>query len=328
MNRVHQQSGHPLFVYEVTPRCNNNCLYCYNVWKEPKGYPSGELSLNQIKVLFDKLLKEVTPESVMLTGGEPLLHKDIFEIVSFLKSRNINLGLATNGALLDKENTDKLITCGISYFEISLPSLKENVYQRLCQAGSVKKIREAILNVKRNKARLTVSFVITKLNLPDLEEVIDLSFAFSADFVALNRFVPGGRGLEHVRDLIVPQDGLRNALDIANKRSAGLDFPVNIAVPVESCVIGHKTYPYLHFGTCTCAKKKWVIDPLGNLRTCEQNPEILGSLFSNSYLSLSESASARQFCNNMSVDCKKCADSPYCGGGCKMLASNYSHAVL
>ena len=168
--------------------------------------------------------------------------------------------------------------------------------------------------------KVTVSAVITKLNAGGIGEVIDLAAAFSADSVSLNRFVPGGEGIRHVAELMPTGAELEQALAAADARSAGLGIPVAVTIPVESCIIGHGRFPHLHFGKCCCGREKWVIDPLGNLRTCEQNPEILGSLFERSFSELAGSLQATGFRNDdLKRDCGECPVYESCGGGCRFL---------
>ncbi len=313
------------FIYEITPRCNSNCLYCYNVWKEDKDYPQGELAFTQIKELFEKVLTEISPLGITLTGGEPLLHPDIFEVARYFQERNIKLGLATNGILLTDEVTKRLIENGVDYFEISLPGIAEKAYGSLCQSASVKEARKAILNIKKHRAQLNISFVITKLNLAEIEDVIDLSFAFSANSIALNRFVPGGEGLRNTNELEITAEELEGALFIADQKSKEYNLPINVTIPIEDCVIAHQRYLNLNFGSCICGKIKWVIDPLGNLRTCEQNSQILGSLFEKSFSELANLEEVSIFNHaNFRAECGNCQQYSNCGGGCRFLRKGFT----
>ncbi|MFA5393662.1 MAG: radical SAM protein [Candidatus Ratteibacteria bacterium] len=308
------------FIYEVTSRCNNNCRYCYNVWKEKSGYPRKELTLSEIRELFDRVLKEVSPDSVTFAGGEPLLHRDIVEIASFFNQRKIKLGIATNGILLDEEKVSALVSNGVGYFEISLPSIKQEAYSYLSRNDQLQKVRNAILLVKKYRAKLNVSVVITKQNLLEVADVIDLCFAFSADSVSLNRFVPGGEGLNNLPGLTLTEEELGKALFASDRKAREYNFPINVTVPVESCLIDQEQYPNLNFGTCVCGRNKWVIDSSGNLRTCEQNPEILGSLFEDSFLKLTELEKVKYFqANNLKKNCPDCKKFSNCGGGCRIL---------
>lgn len=313
------------FIYEITPRCNSNCLYCYNVWKEKEGYPDGELTLLESKKLFGKVLDEVTPEGITFTGGEPLLYPYIVEIASFLNQKKLKLGIATNGILLDEEMVKALVNNGVNYFEISLVSVNQGSYAYLSQNDCIQKARNAILLVKKYGAKLNVTIVITKQNLSEVEGVLDLCFAFSSDTISLNRFVPGGEGLKNLSKLQVTNEDLEGVLFIADKKAKEYNFPTNVTVPVESCLIDHQKYPNLNFGTYVCGRNKRVIDSLGNLRTCEQNPEILGSLFKNSFSELTQLENIKFFQNNnFKKDCPDCEKFINCGGGCRILLNNYN----
>ncbi len=298
----------PFFIYEITPRCNRDCVYCYNVWKESPDYPTNELSVPQIKALFDKVLSDVRPSGVTLTGGEPLLHEGIFEVASYLDSKGVRLGIATNGSLLDDAAVRSLIGRGVKYFEVSLP--------RADEPGA----RKAVLSVKKHKAVLNVSVVVTGQNKTEIADIIDLAFAFSADSVSLNRFVPGGRGLSNIPACMISDKELAGVLYVADKKAGELGLQVNVTVPVEDCLINHGDYRHLNFGTCTCGEWKWVIDPSGNLRTCEQNPEILGNLFEKRFRELAASGKVSAFRDRgLNRGCDDCARRDECGGGCRIL---------
>jgi radical SAM protein with 4Fe4S-binding SPASM domain len=309
----------PHLVVELTPRCNNDCTYCYNVWKQGP-YPEGELSGPRFIHLLDKLIEETEPAGITLSGGEPLLHPDVLDIAAFLSSRHVRTGIATNGTLLDEATARKLHDAGVGYFEISLVSTEEGPHGRLTRDDRLAEVRKAILNVKKLGARLTVSFVATRQNIADVEDVIQLAFAFSADAVAINRFVPGGAGLEHRSSLELTDEDLRTVLSLADGKSRDLGIPVNVTIPVEPCLFDHSLTPHLDFGTCACGSFKWVVDPLGNLRTCEQNPEILGSLLDSTFAALSSLESAEAFRrDHLRPECPSCDMLASCGGGCRFL---------
>lgn len=298
----------PFFIYEITPRCNNDCVYCYNVWKDEPDYPAGELNERESKIFFEKVLSEVEPSGITIAGGEPLLHEGLLGIVSFLSGKNVRLGIATNGSLLDDEAARSLIGRGVKYFEVSLPRANEE------------NARKAILTVKKHKALLNVSMVVTGQNRSEVADIIDLAFAFSADSVSLNRFVPGGRGLSNISACTISNKELAEVLSVADKKAGELGIPVNITIPIEDCMISHGDYRHLNFGTCVCGAGKWVIDPKGNLRTCEQNPGILGNLFEKKFSELARSEVVSVFRGRgLRKDCCSCAKKDNCGGGCRIL---------
>ncbi len=309
----------PLFVFEITPQCNLACTYCYNVWKTDSEHYPRELSLDEIENLADSI-QAAHPISVTLTGGEPILRDDLHEIVSILRKRGILVGIATNGMLLDRDTAHSLKEAGASWFEVSVTSVSGERYTDLTGTDGFDDVKRAMLAVKSAGARLTISHIITSLNYGDAGQVVDLAYAFSADATALNRFVPGGTGLEN-RHLLPTLEQLDSALKSAGERSLmSPGMTVYAAIPVEDCLLHHSDYPGVSFGSCICGAGKWAISPSGDLRVCEQSSHIIGSLLERSFEELSRSEFVEEFrCSNRSSDCESCSSMTVCGGGCRFL---------
>ncbi len=305
-------------MFEVTPRCNLECRFCYNVWKS-RGYSSPtELSIPEIALLADSI-EAVHPVSVALTGGEPLLREDLSEIAKLFRSRGIKVGVVSNGILLDTESAEKLTDAGVSWFDISIPSISEGGYSRVTGFDGFAKVKRAMLAVKKAGARLIVSHIMTALNEGEAGQVIELAFAFSADAVALNRFVPGGEGQRNP-DLLPTLQQLDNTLRIASDVSDSLNIKVYASIPVEDCLLRHDRYPGIKFGSCVCGDRKWAVDPSGNLRICEQSPEILGNLLEFSFENLIENDSVAEFRRRSRfTNCRECSAYDKCGGGCRFI---------
>ncbi len=313
----------PYLIYEITHQCNCKCMYCYNVWQDDTAYPKKELSFLEIQKLFDNLLSEISPEKIVLTGGEPLLHPDIIEIVCYLKNKNIKVGIASNGTLLTEDKIKRLIDSGISFFGVSLDTLDPKKYELITGVDLLQHAKKAIMLIKKNKINLSISFMMMKININDLEEIIDLCFAFSVDYISLNRFIPGETGKKNQKKLQMDQPELLKLLSTADKKANTYKIPINVTIPLENCIINHKNYPNLNFGSCTCGKTKWLIDPSGNLRTCEKKATILGNLLKEKFLKLSKSIPAQKFqLDNLKSECTKCYYYNNCGGGCRFLREN------
>lgn len=310
------QSIDPLIVFEVTPRCNLSCCYCYNVWKSGNGFESTELSISEIAHLVD-FMEAAHPLSVTLTGGEPLVREDLAEIAELFKKKGISVGVATNGILLDRESAHELADAGVRWFEVSIPSITRDGYLNLTGIDGLEQVKQAMLAAKSTGARLSVSHIMTALNEGEAGKVIELAFAFSADSVALNRFVPIGEVSRN--SVLLPSiQQLDNTLRIASDTSASLDITVYASIPVEGCILKHERYPGIKFGSCVCGKEKWAVDPSGNLRICEQSPQILGSCLEYPFEELVQKPEVRQFRESNRFNyCRECPVYDKCGGGCR-----------
>ncbi|MCP4651512.1 MAG: radical SAM protein [PVC group bacterium] len=308
----------PYFLYEVIYDCNHNCGYCYNVWKHSDDYPRNTLVLTQIESLIDNLLQNTKPEAITLIGGEPLLHPNILDIIQLLSKKNIKTNLITNGALLDNQTINDLNDRGLRRLEISLNTADPQKHSKLSGHDDLDKIEMAILDTKRAKMQITVACIISKANLNDIPELIDLCADFGVNHMVFNRFIPGSN---NDKRLIPSENELKEFLKVCSKKHSRYpQMSINITIPIEPCLVSHKEHPGLTFADCQCGKTKWIIDPAGNLRTCEQNPQILGNLLNDKFSDLSRLKTVESFrSNNRYQYCSTCEKYSNCGGGCRFI---------
>lgn len=155
---------------EVTKRCNARCNIC-DYWKTTKEQP-----------LFDYLpvVKYLDPISVVLTGGEPLLRKDIVKIVSRIKKGMplIRISLITNGILLTKEMAVSLYNAGLDQLSISLDFPDDRHDSNRGVKGLFRHIAEVIPEIESKGMNLLLNTVIMKDNL---DVVIDMA-NWAADY--------------------------------------------------------------------------------------------------------------------------------------------------
>ena len=95
----------PIVVWNITRTCNLNCIHCYSA-SDNKRY-EGELSTDEAKHLIDQLGEFGVP-SILFSGGEPLMRKDIFELIGYASGRNIRTVLSTNGTIIDSSVAKQL----------------------------------------------------------------------------------------------------------------------------------------------------------------------------------------------------------------------------
>ncbi len=313
------------FVLELTPRCNSRCTFCYNVWKEKPHSESNNdiLRYEKYSSLIEKLLSDLTefgifPSGVALSGGEVLLHPDFLQIVKLISEKNLRINIASNGTLLSSDMVQALSKYGVKNFELSLPSLTDQTYREIT-GSDLSKVKAAILAVKSTPDTiLNVAFTIIRDNYREVGQFIDLCIAFSVDSILLNRFVPGGESADKYDSFALSRDQLQSVLEIANAKAETYNIEVLITIPIEDCIISHSDYPHLRFSSCLCGLNKWVIDPLGNLRICEQNPEIVGNIFDHNVVDLMKRTEVDLFrMDNLKKECVSCESYRNCGGGCR-----------
>ena len=309
-------------IFEVTQRCNHDCLHCYNVWKAVPAYPRGELDTEGTLRLVDRILRETKPQVFSFTGGEPLLRGDLLDLIRFVRKRRVAVNLLTNGTLLTDATIAACVEAGVSLFEVPLLSTRREQHNTLTRSDSWERVVEAIPTVKLAKSRIVVVFVALAPNTEEAHGVIEMAFALGADAVMLNRFNAGGTGLQHLDELLPRPDSLKAVLDAAERAAEEFHLPIPVSVPVPPCVVDTTGYTHLGFGYCAAGTERayYTVDPLGNVRMCNHSPLILGNILTTRFRDLARGALAQQFVEDVPEFCRPCRLVATCQGSCKAAA--------
>jgi len=176
--------GRPLLNLRVavTKRCNLHCLYCHMEGEENHTNPTAEMTTDEIIRIVRTAVK-LGVSKVKLTGGEPLMRKDIAEIVKEIASLNglRDLSMTTNGTMLTFL-AEKLHANGLKRVNISLSSLNAEVYNKIT-GGKVKDALEGI------KAAVEVGLYPVKINMLVLKGINDYAVPEMIDFARQSRTI-------------------------------------------------------------------------------------------------------------------------------------------
>ncbi len=209
----HPHKGHPhekmgsgpmLVAWEVTRKCNLNCKHC-RASAEFGPYP-GELSTEECFRLIDQIL-EVGNPILILTGGEPLMREDIFEITDYAVKKGMRVVMAPNGTLVTEEMARKMKDAGIQRISVSIDFPTEEQHDKFRGVeGAFKGAVQAIKNAHKVGLDVQINSTITKLNNEHLDDLLKLSEDLGV--VAFHPFllVPTGRGKELEEQELSPEE--------------------------------------------------------------------------------------------------------------------------
>jgi len=122
----------PVVIWNLVRRCNLTCKHCYSISADVD-FP-GELNTGQVFEVMDDL-KQFRVPVLILSGGEPLLRPDIYEISHRSKDMGFYTALSTNGTLIDKSNIGKIADVGYDYLGISIDGLRDATHSKLTDEG-------------------------------------------------------------------------------------------------------------------------------------------------------------------------------------------------
>ena len=311
------------FTLELSRSCNLRCEFCYNPWKIDREAATGEMSTADALRLVEKLVDETGPDEITLSGGEPFLRRDIFEIVRAVKRRGVKVGIVTNGTLVTREVADKCVSEGVDVVQVSLLSDQREVHNRLVGSDSFDRTIEGILNLQARKGRVYTFFVGTRRNIASFRGALELNVLLGVRNVALGRFVPGGAAIGGWQSLLPDPDEIQAALDSADHLARRYPIAISISTPILPCLVDLSKYETITPGFCTVgdgAHALFAIDPLGNVKVCSHSPVSLGNIFERTFAEIVRHRFLRDFLDTVPEFCRDCPVLVVCKAGCRSSA--------
>ncbi|MHB8111389.1 MAG: radical SAM protein [Syntrophorhabdaceae bacterium] len=181
-----------MVAWELTRNCNLSCVHCRA--SADKGPHTGELSTEECRTIIDNILTFSSP-TVILTGGEPLLRPDIFEIIEYGREKGLRLVIAVNGTLVTQEVARRMKDSGIQRVSLSIDGkdpLGHDEFRKV--AGAFDAVIGASEIFRRINLPFQVNTTVTSLNVQDIDGVYSLTKSLGAVAWHIFLLVPVGRG--------------------------------------------------------------------------------------------------------------------------------------
>lgn len=313
----------PLYVaWEITHRCNAECLHCYSA--SGPDVAAEELPLPDALALIDQLA-ESGVLVLAFSGGEPLLHRDWEELVSHAVHRGLAVNVGSNGSCINDRNADRLKELGVKSVTISLDSHDPATHDHFRQLpGCYDKAIAAIRRLVARGVRVVVGFTPTQLNWKDGRKVIELAHQLGADAVNLSEYVPAGRG---TLSLALAPDDLHTVIQTwVEAREA---FKGRIEVMWHDCRVGLLVTEEEQRKYVGCGAGRLVarILPDGTVTPCVFLPTSIGRIPADGFRQLWGASQLlekfRDRHGHVTGNCGSCEHLGTCGG-CRAVAFAYS----
>ncbi len=193
-------------IWVVTERCNLRCIHCYEGGRETQ-----EVSTEDAFKIIDKLYEAGKPLT-FISGGEPLLRRDIMLILERMKSLGFRLIFSTNGTLVDENVAKEIAELGVDNVAIPLYGPRSFHDYFTGTPASHDKVINALKLLSDLGVSLTVKTVVARSVLENLDYIFEVASRYGAKAVYLCDFIPVGRGAS-LRDEIVSKDEWRRLLN-------------------------------------------------------------------------------------------------------------------
>jgi len=334
--------------WNLTQRCNLHCAHCY-MSAFAGADTSHELSTEECRRVIDDIAVANPNVFLILTGGEPLLRKDLFDLAACSADKGFTVVLGTNGVLLRESQAKQMRQSGIQGASISLDSTdpeKHDIFRHLPGAwhGAVR----ATEVLRTESLDFSIHTSITAWNISEIPAMIDLAGELGARVLNFFFLVRTGRG-EDLTDITPDQyeqiltylarvqgvgDGEESGV---NQHSSAFDRPEDTwTVPVGrsgGLIIRAKCAPFFRrilytldakspllqnyaHGSCPAGKAYCRIMPEGDVTPCPYMPLVAGNLRTRSFVDIWQQSEVLQHLRDPHLGgrCGDCEFSKICGG--------------
>ncbi len=230
----------PVIVWNMTRRCNLNCVHCYAKATNTKG--EDYIDTSSAKEMIDDLADFGVPV-MLFSGGEPLVREDLTELAEYTVSKGMRAVISTNGTLISRDKARELKSIGLSYVGISIDGLKQvhDSFRRI--DGAFDKAMQGVENCQMEGLKVGLRFTMNRQNVDELPGIFDLIKDREIPRVCFYHLVYSGRGSALIDEDLSAQQK-RSTLDLIIDRTREL-FDAGQQTEVLT-VDNHADGPYLY----------------------------------------------------------------------------------
>jgi MoaA/NifB/PqqE/SkfB family radical SAM enzyme len=212
-------TGPVTVAWNVTESCNLRCLHCFNNSGPLK---KDELTHDEAMRLVDEII-DMGVFNVCVCGGEPMLRKDLFEIIRRFTDNDIMVSMVSNGWLIDKAAACALSECGVRFLQISIDGTNAESHELLRgRPGAFERAVNAAKHVAETDIELAVAFCPTRFNIHEFDDYVDMCHQIGAKMIRMMPLLSLGRTLRNKDKLLPSAEQVIKFVWTVNKK--GLDY--------------------------------------------------------------------------------------------------------
>ncbi len=194
-----------LVFWEVTKGCNLHCIHCRATATELSS--PLDLPTSKAKEIIEQIAAYGNP-ILVLSGGEPLYRRDIYDLAKLATAKGLRVALATNGTLVTKDVAQKIVDAGVKRVSISLDGADAETHDSFRGIpGAFEAAINGLRNLKQLGMQVQINMTIARHNADQLPAVLELAKTLGADALHTFLLVPVGCGVDiAVEQMVAPEE--------------------------------------------------------------------------------------------------------------------------
>ena len=302
--------------FEITDRCNLKCRHCGSSCTAE----GQALTTEDIERTLRTLQQHPDKPAVCLTGGEPMMHPDFFEIARLVKEMGFSWGMTTNATLIDDAAAEKLREAGMSTVSVSLDGMESSHDSLRQKDGAWRLALRGLEALQKAGSRPQVTTVLHQGNFDDIEPMYDLLCGMGITSWRPINVEPIGRACESA-DLLLTPDQFRRLLSYIREKRFDPDNPMEVTFGCSHYLgVEYERMVRDHYFLCGAGILTASVRSNGDICACldiENRPELVQGNIRTDYFPEIWQNRFEAFRGDRTAGCSKCAACPerfICGG--------------
>jgi len=189
--------------------CNSGCLFCWT--KRFGNFYSTNLTTNQVIEKINLAKKTTNVDTIVLSGGEITIRKDLFTISKYIQNNNLKLAMGTNGRMFSNQKfLDELIKYGLDFVQISYYSNIPEIHKKITQTDTHTQSISGIKNIIKAKINLLINVVVHNLNINEISKIANYLHSIGVNHINFSFVEPAGKAKTNL-------DLIPNIFDVSKK---------------------------------------------------------------------------------------------------------------
>ncbi len=221
---------------ELTYKCNQRCLHCYNNSASNNAEYDSMLTLEDWKNVCYQLA-DIGIVQAIISGGEPFVFGDeIFELMDILHKAKVKFVVISNGMLINEKRIEKLKKYRYDWFQISMDGASPETHNIMRGVESWHLAVNATYLLKKAEIPFAIAHAVTKVNYHELEEMVELAYHLGAKKLVISPYEVVGRAILNNEKLQLTEDEFVNVYKVLQKKAQQFAGRMEISIPPESVV--------------------------------------------------------------------------------------------
>ena len=303
------QNGSFTLQWHITHRCNLRCAHCY---QEDYTAFSDRAALCAVLEQYEAMLQACRfGGHINITGGEPLLHPDLFWLLEEARRRHMTTAVLTNGTRLGLQEARRLRALGVQYVQISLDGTPKT-HDAIRGRGSFDEAVRGVEALQSQGIYTSISFTAQRHNMGELKALAGLCERFGVERLWFDRVViPAGEDSEHLSLTTKEFQGLCRTAARLNRRGKVFCGRALQFLPCQEKLIYR----------CSAGTSLLALLADGTVMPCRRLPLIAGNICESDLLTIYRDSPVLRELRRQNVPegCRTCAYADLCGGGAKCI---------